>query len=870
MQDFSLSSAVLNLSKNGMLVLEASPPESATFRVKQANSAVQKLVAGWPAVYEGMALNELPAPLNDPLLRQKLQQAPVSGTPQPFTLTTHIALSGSSITYTGQLVRADAYWVLTLERVENPLLNEQPQVILEALPTGLLILQSVRDTAEEVSDFRVVFCNQLAANLTGASQAEILTRLVGERYREQNGQELFGQYLVVATTGKPFHKLYYWAKLDSWIDVSVVTFADGLMVTFKDVTMGKKNASLLESVLKSSPAAIRYYEAIRDDSGKIVDFLMGQGNELAIYRSLRVAESTIGKRALEIYPYLLTDGRFDRYVRVVETGESEQFEMQRLINGENMWFDCTAVRHGDGLVLTSLNITSGKEAQRALQQQAELLQTVLDNSLAGMAWLKPVVDASGKVTDFLARKVNLILARLLSTTPDAIEGRLFSEIVPFQMRNGLFERYAQVAETGQSQRFEWQSRDGKIWHDLSVIAFEDGILVSFLDITNLKLAHLAQQRQADLLANVVNNSPNSILFLESIADEDGRVVDFQILLSNAATLRMLPQITGQKQSPEDLTQYTLAQLLPDWFKHTILTRLAELARDGEPIRRQRDFPDLGVSYAFDVTPLQTGLLIITSDITPLRQYQQKLEEKNAALSRSNEHLQQFAYVASHDLQEPLRKIQSFSHLLQNHYGEQLGDGVDYLQRMQLAAQRMSNLIKDLLAFSRLSIQPIEPGAVELDQVLNATLNDLEFMIQEKKAVITADPLPIIQGDSSQLYQLFLNLLSNAIKFCADGVAPRVRIQAQQVKATELPTQVLPTQAATGYHCVTVADNGIGFDEKYLDRIFQVFQRLHGKNEFAGTGVGLAICQKVVANHGGGITATSQPGQGTTFMVYFPQ
>ncbi|GAB3506738.1 hypothetical protein GCM10027341_40280 [Spirosoma knui] len=247
----------------------------------------------------------------------------------------------------------------------------------------------------------------------------------------------------------------------------------------------------------------------------------------------------------------------------------------------------------------------------------------------------------------------------------------------------------------------------------------------------------------------------------------------------------------------------------------------------------------------------------------------ELTAANQDLQRSNSNLQQFAYVASHDLQEPLRKIQSFGDLLKNGYADQLGDGVRYLERMQVAAHRMSTLIKDLLMYSRISTRQDASKAVSLAQVLSITLADLELSIQETGAIVDMDPLPTVQGDDSQLGQLFLNLLSNALKFQRPGVPPVIRIQTHLVSAEDLPPSVTPARQVPTYHRIDIVDNGIGFEPKYLDRIFQVFQRLHNSSQFAGTGIGLAICEKVVANHGGAITAMSQPGQGATFSIYLP-
>jgi PAS domain S-box-containing protein len=250
---------------------------------------------------------------------------------------------------------------------------------------------------------------------------------------------------------------------------------------------------------------------------------------------------------------------------------------------------------------------------------------------------------------------------------------------------------------------------------------------------------------------------------------------------------------------------------------------------------------------------------------------EELEKTNELLHRSNESLQEFAYVVSHDLQEPLRKIQSFGDLLRAHQDAQEGEGLLYLERMQAAANRMSTLIRDLLSYARLGFEPASFVAVSLPQVMDTVLNDLDFRIAESGARVEVGPLPTVQGNASQLGQLFLNLVSNALKFRQPGsVRPLIQIGSEPVAVTDLPPGIHPGRAVARYYRIDVRDNGIGFEPQYVDRIFQVFQRLHGKNEYAGTGIGLAICQKVVSNHGGIITASGEPGQGALFRVYLPR
>ena len=258
----------------------------------------------------------------------------------------------------------------------------------------------------------------------------------------------------------------------------------------------------------------------------------------------------------------------------------------------------------------------------------------------------------------------------------------------------------------------------------------------------------------------------------------------------------------------------------------------------------------------------------------VQQRTQQLQASVGELVRSNESLQQFAYIASHDLQEPLRKIQQFGDLLTTQDSDLTEQSRLYLNRMQSAASRMSMLIKDLLDFSRISIQRDASGPVSLQSVVEGVVNTLDLRVQEVGAQIQVGLLPTVSGDASQLGQLFQNLLSNALKFhrterSGVPVPPHIQIRSAGLSADQLPVGVKPVLTVSAYHQIEVADNGIGFDEQYIDRIFQVFQRLHGKNQYAGTGIGLAICEKVVVNHGGAITARSQPGQGATFTIYLP-
>lgn len=244
------------------------------------------------------------------------------------------------------------------------------------------------------------------------------------------------------------------------------------------------------------------------------------------------------------------------------------------------------------------------------------------------------------------------------------------------------------------------------------------------------------------------------------------------------------------------------------------------------------------------------------------------EQRAQELVRSNAELEQFASVASHDLQEPLRKIRMYCERLPKRLGAALSDEVaSDVARMQDAAERMQRLIDDLLSFARLNSRDRGFELVDLDEITREVLGDLEARIAELDARIEVGELPVIAADRAQMSQLMQNLVSNALKFHRDGVAPVVRIRSQ-VLAAQPPR--FSSEAAAGARCaITVEDNGIGFDSKYAERIFSAFQRLHTRSEYEGTGIGLSIARKIAWRHRGEITATSTPGQGSTFTLTMP-
>ncbi|MFT4032876.1 MAG: ATP-binding protein [Siphonobacter sp.] len=254
-----------------------------------------------------------------------------------------------------------------------------------------------------------------------------------------------------------------------------------------------------------------------------------------------------------------------------------------------------------------------------------------------------------------------------------------------------------------------------------------------------------------------------------------------------------------------------------------------------------------------------------ADITILRNYESALRHKIEELQRSNGELEQFAYAASHDLQEPLRKISAFIGRLHQRLGSDLSEDIeDYIRRTLQAVDRMRTLIDGLLLLSRVTRQGQERGPVSLEIVLKEVIEDFDSKIAEKHADIQVGLMPIVEGVDVQVRQLFSNLLGNSLKFTDSSRSPVIRIQSRKLNASEIRPYGLRYQDK--WVEVTVEDNGIGFDPQYSDRIFQVFQRLNGRSEYEGTGIGLALCKKIVENLGGIIEAQGKPGEGASFRI----
>ncbi|AUD00532.1 sensor histidine kinase [Spirosoma pollinicola] len=506
-----------------------------------------------------------------------------------------------------------------------------------------------------------------------------------------------------------------------------------------------------------------------------------------------------------------------------------------------------------------------------------LALSAFDASLNSIISMTAIRDADGKVVDFLMRSANPAVEESLSMTPDKIIGTRLLDTFPGNIESGLFDLYVSVINTGQPEKTTQYYNDVhglEAWFAVSAVRQgNDTVVVTFMNVTDSKQAERLVKKQAELFQTVLDNAQAAISLHAAIRNTTNQIVDFRTVMANRQSKAMWEEFAEPIMTKTFFEVSTPVQQEEDFPKYV------RVVETGEP-----DFAEfsIGDQWWLRITAKSgDGVVISNMNITENRSYRQQLEATNMELKRSNESLQSFAYIASHDLQEPLRKIQAFGDLLKEQYAPVLDtDGCHMIDRMQSAAERMSALIRDLLDYSRIAAQRDMFHPFSLSKLLDDILEDLWHPIQQTKARIDFgkdddQPLPELVGDRFQLRQLFQNLLSNALKFYrtgADGlpIPPIINVCASEVRGADLPVEVRQNLSVNrSYWAICVADNGIGFDQKHADLVFQIFQRLHGRQQFEGTGIGLAVVKKVVELHDGAIQAQSEAGKGAVFTVYLP-
>lgn len=514
------------------------------------------------------------------------------------------------------------------------------------------------------------------------------------------------------------------------------------------------------------------------------------------------------------------------------------------------------------LIGTLVDITELMETQKKLvKSEASLLEA---QGIAGMAtWSMLLRDQSIEFSDLLKEisgRSNYEFVRfqdyLNILHPD--DAKSYQKIIDESIKERLPFKTEYRIITDENQ-IKWMFSNSKVIID---ILGQPQMISIVLDITSRKVSELALIESSVRFQSIFDQTFQMV----GLLDLDGKLIEVN---------KKAVEISGLPNSDKMLGTY-----FGDSFAWNIgnarklVKEGVEKAKIGKTSNFETiitDWKNNHIEIAVIIKPIFNtnseivNILAEGRDVSQLKKYEKELELRINDLNKSNKELEQFAYVASHDLQEPLRKIQSFSERLYAKYSSKLdGDGKDYMDRMQNAASRMQILINDLLSFSRVSNIAINFLPVDLNETLALLINDFEIQIDKKDAIITIKELPVIYGNEGQIRQLFQNLLSNSLKFSRAGIRPCIEIWSETLKKNQNSS----SSNENNVYNIYFKDNGIGFDQKYNDKIFIIFQRLHGRGEFEGTGIGLSICKKIVENHGGKILANSEIGSGTTFRMTF--
>jgi PAS domain S-box-containing protein len=415
----------------------------------------------------------------------------------------------------------------------------------------------------------------------------------------------------------------------------------------------------------------------------------------------------------------------------------------------------------------------------------------------------------------------------------------------------------------------------------------NGVFCACTETTEKVLATRKIRESENNLRNMIIQSPVAMCILRSS--------DFIVEIANQrmhelwgkseAEILNQPIFKGLPEAAEQGLEEILQQVFETGSHFAANERPIILPRNG---RLETAYINFVYEPLHEADGSITGIMAVAIDVTEQVKARKKIEEneqdlqdrveartyelerKNEELKKSNVNLEEFAYAASHDMKEPIRKVHYFSDRLKKSLADKMNDDERYyFERMETASRRMHSLIEDLLSYSEVSVKPRAFEDVDMNDLFKLVLSDLDLEIEHKNATIHVDELFTIKGHQRQLQQVFQNLIGNALKYSKPDIPPIISINCDKIAGEELAKKAGRTDLIQEYYVISIEDNGIGFDQKDAERIFNVFTRLHGNAEYKGTGIGLSIVKKIIDNHNGFILAESEAGKGATFKVFFP-
>jgi two-component system CheB/CheR fusion protein len=689
---------------------------------------------------------------------------------------------------------------------------------------------------------------------------------------------------------------------------------DGAVISFFDITGYKELNNIIKGVFNSSSNAIMALRSLRDDKGDISDFQWLAANHATDSFLGKKADSYIGQPVKVCCPELFRNGLFEKCVNVVATDDPLQAEVLFEFNDKDEWYEIVANKMMDGLVITLTNINEKKLAeQKSRNNYNELLKTKENLKQLNASLEDKVEERTRELATSEER-----FRQIASTTSDIVwDWDLVSSEIWWSESIEKILGYAEVTDNITStafwinnihpddkdrvqksinhainnslhnwtEQYRFRKKDDTyaiILDKGAVISDENGMpyrmVGAMTDVTLVEQTEIKLQQKNDELQSVIEEFKFVTDFMPQmvwVTKPDGYHDYYN---------RGWYDYTGLDYETSKNKGWSLI-LHPDDYDRTleIWKHSLETGDVYETEYRMRRFDGEYRWFLARALPMRNeeGQIIkwfgTCTDIHEQKEnadvLEQKVEERtkelkkiNIELEITNAELFQFASVASHDLKEPLRKIHMFSTLIKDRYLKDNIDGAaDYMDRIISSSARMTKLINDLLSFSRLSINSLfEP--TDLNRVINEVIADLELSIEEKQAIVDVEELPMIDAVPGQVRQALQNLISNALKFSNTEKRPHIIIRSEIAPGNKLHSSLHDPEP---YCQLTVQDNGIGFDEQHAAKIFTIFQRLHGREKYEGTGIGLAITKKIMEKHSGVVYAKSKIGEGSTFTLVFP-
>lgn len=531
----------------------------------------------------------------------------------------------------------------------------------------------------------------------------------------------------------------------------------------------------------------------------------------------------------------------------------------------------------DGILVFANEITEQVMARKKIEESENRFRNMLKNA--------PVAIGFTKGSQMILENVNLPMLQLLHKKKDII-GKPLLDVMP-ELSNQVFIQYLNtVFETGEPYKgyelpFNVQQKEKteERFYNISYTPiFEEskvtGILHVVIDVTDQLLARKKIESSearfrlmADIMPQIVWTSDangNLNYYNQAVFDYSG--LSLEQIIENGWL-----QIVHPDEREENIQVWmeSIETGKEFVFQHRFKNKEGNYRWQLSRAIPQRDNTGNILLWIGTSTDIHDQKTFLEQLELMVKERTQELVEVNYELERSNNELKQFAYVASHDLQEPLRKIMTYSNWLSGKYKELPEESLEYLSKINLSANRMSRLIRDVLDFS--STSKISDGfcIIDLDEIVRDIVTDFELEIQTKNAILNIGTLPLVTAIPMQMRQLFHNLLSNALKFSIEGKKQVIEVSSKKIRGNQIKDHVSANKNLN-YWQIIFSDKGIGFDQKFSEQIFTIFQRLHGRSQYEGTGIGLALCRKIADNHNGFINAISIENEGATFHIYLPE